>query len=123
MPCPENLVGYSFIIKGKVGRRRRRSLSFLSRHHACIISSSSRLSRGIFLFLHGQAKPTNYYFLCVQRACPRNHELTELTGQDVGLMPPLFYCLGAHLMLLLHGFVAKQACSVLWLSKPFLSNH
>ena len=26
-------------------------------------------------------------------------------------------------MLLLHGFVAKQACLVLWLSKPFLSNH
>ena len=33
-------------------------------------------------------------------------------------MPPLFYCFGACLMLLLHGFVAKQTCLVLWLSKP-----
>ena len=32
--------------------------------------------------------------------------LTELTGQDVGLMASLFYCLGASLMLLLHGFTA-----------------
>ena len=39
---PENL-GFSFIIKGKVDRERR-TLSFLSRHHASIISSSSRLS-------------------------------------------------------------------------------
>ena len=35
-----------------------------------------------------------------------------------------FYCLGARLMLLLHGFVAKQACLALWLNKPaFLSDH
>ena len=38
-------------------------------------------------------------------------------------MPPLFNCLQACLMLLLRGFVAKQARFVLWLSKPFLSNH
>ena len=38
---PENLPDHSFIIKGKVGRGRR-TLSFLSRHHASIISSSSR---------------------------------------------------------------------------------
>ena len=39
-------------------------------------------------------------------------------------MPPLFYCLGACLMLLLHGFVAKQACLALWLRKlAFLSDH
>ena len=51
MLYPENLLGYSFIIKGKMGRGRRTSSSFLSRHHASIISSSSRLSQGIFLFL------------------------------------------------------------------------
>ena len=40
-----------------------------------------------------------------------------------GLMPPLFHCLGAGLRLLFQGFVAKQTCLVLWLSKPtFLSN-
>ena len=43
---PENLVGFSFIIKGKVARGR--TLSFLSRHHTSIISSSSRLGRGVF---------------------------------------------------------------------------
>ena len=38
-------------------------------------------------------------------------------------MPPLFYYLGACLMLLSRGFVAKRVCLVLWLSKPaFLSN-
>ena len=42
MPCPENLAGYSFIIRAEKGRRP--SLSFLSRHHSYIISSSSRLS-------------------------------------------------------------------------------
>ena len=53
--------------------------------------------------------PFPFIFFSVHRgACPRNHELTELTGQDVGLMPPLFYFLGACLMLLLHGFVASK---------------
>ena len=39
-------------------------------------------------------------------------------------MPPLFHCLGACLVLLLPSFLVKQACLVLWLSKPaLLSNH
>ena len=59
----------------------------------------------------------------MQRARPSDHQLSKLTGQDVGFMPPLLR-LGACLMLLLHGFVTKQACLVLWLSKPALfSNH
>ena len=126
MLCPENLVGYSFIIKGRVGRGKRPpSSSFLSRRQASIMSSFSRLG---FLSLHGQARTVmtlwKLLFLCVQRACLRRHKLTELTEQDVGLMPPLFYCLGACLMLRLHGFLAKQTCLVLWLSKPaFLSDH
>ena len=73
---------------------------------------------------HGQARSMNYCFLCVQRVCPRDHLLIYLTGQDMGLLPPLFYCLGACLMLLSHGFVAKQACLALWLSNSaFLNNH
>ena len=123
MPHPENLVGYSFIIKGKVGRGRTPSMSFWSKPHVSKISSSSRLGRGVFLPLHGQARFTNCCFLCVQRAYPRDHELTELPGQDMGLMPPLFYCLGVRLVLLLHGFVVRQACLVLWLSKPDFSNN
>ena len=43
---------------------------------------------------------------------------------DMGLTPPLFYRFEPCLVPLLHGFVAKQACLVLWLSKPaLLSNH
>ena len=48
----ENLVGYSFTFKGKVGRERTPFYSsFLNRCHAFIISCSSRLSRGVFLSL------------------------------------------------------------------------
>ena len=51
MPHSENLVGYSFIIKGKVGRGERPlSSSFLSRCHPSGISSSSRLGKGVFFF-------------------------------------------------------------------------
>ena len=99
-------MGYSFLV-GIVGRGRRPSSSFLSRCHVFIISSSSRLSRGVFLSLHGQARFTNCCFLCLQRAYPRDHELTELTGQDVSLTLPLLFCFGACLVLLLHGFVVK----------------
>ena len=113
MPHPENLVGYSLIIKRKVGRGRTPLMFFWSKPHVSNISCSSRLGRGVFLSLQGQARFTNYGFLCVQRAYPRDHELTELTGQDVGLMAPLFYCFGVRLVLLLHGFVVKQACLVL----------
>ena len=66
MPCPENLLGYSFLIKGKVGRQRT-SWSFLSRCDASIISSSFRLGRGAFLSLRGQARSRNYCFsLCAE---------------------------------------------------------
>ena len=95
-------------------------MSFWSKPHVSNISSSSRMGREVFLSLHGQARFTNC-FLCVQRAYLRDHELTELAGQDVGLMPLLFYCFGVRLVLLLHGFVVKQACLVLWLSKPDFS--
>ena len=50
--------------------------------------------------------------------------LSSLGNQYVGLILPLFYCFGECPMLLLHGFVAKEAGLVLSLSKPaFLSNH
>ena len=46
---PKNLVGYSCIIKGRMGRGRRPpSSSFLSRCHASIISSSSTSGGGVF---------------------------------------------------------------------------
>ena len=83
---PENLLGYSFIIKGK--GRGRRTLSSSRRRSASIISSS-RLSSGIFLSLHGQARSTNYC-VCVCVLCVQRLLITELTGQDV-VMPPSFY--------------------------------
>ena len=42
-----------FYNQRKSGEGRRTSLSFLSRGHASIISSSSRLSKGVFLTLPG----------------------------------------------------------------------
>ena len=66
---------------------------------------------------HGQASST-ICLQCVQRACPRDPQLTGLAGHAVGLMPPLSYCLGACPGLLLHDSVAKQGCLVLWLSRP-----
>ena len=53
-----------------------------------------------------------------QRTCFEGYYLIELTGQDVGLLAPFFFvCLGACLLLLLHGFVAKQVSLFLSLSK------
>ena len=73
MPLPENSLSYSYIIKEKVERGRSTSLPFLSICHDFIISSSSRLSRGIFLSLHGQTRSRNHCFSCLQRGCPRDH--------------------------------------------------
>lgn len=50
------------------------------------------------------------FYVFMQRACPRDHLLTELTVHDGGVTPPLFYCPGACHELLLHGFAAEQTC-------------
>ena len=113
----EDLLGYSFIIRGKVGRGKRPSLSFLNGRHASIISSSSRLGRGVFLSLHGKARSTNYCLLliCAQRA--RLDLLSSLSRMWVshhhcfivwGLAyaPIALSCCQTSLL----GFVAKQTC-------------
>ena len=103
-PLPENLVRHSFIIKGKVGREKKTTFILILRypsnfHHQLLLQDGQR----VFLSLHGQAKTVmalwkNYFrsrykrvftlkchlcingcFLSVQRACPRSHELSELT--------------------------------------------
>ena len=68
------------------------------------------LTYGISHNHHFIMSPFPYIFVssACRRMCPRTHSLAELTGQNVGLIPPLFYCFGTCLMLLLHGFVAKQ---------------
>ena len=114
MPCPENLVGHIFIIKGREGRGRGPSLSFLIRCHVSIISFSSRLGRGVFLSLHSQARSTNC-FLCVQRVCP--NLLSSLRRMwascyhwflfgGMSHTPVACYCFYASLL----GFVVKQTC-------------
>ena len=48
-PLPENLVRYSFIIKGKVGREKKTTFILTLRH-------TSSFHQRVFLSLHGQAK-------------------------------------------------------------------
>ena len=74
------------------------------------------LTYGISHNHHFIMSPFPYIFLfsACRRMCPRTHSLAELTGQNVGLIPPLFYCFGTWLMLLLHGFVAKQTYFLEW---------
>ena len=111
MPRPKNLVGYSFVIKGKVWKERT-SLCFLSRHHAPIISSSFRLGRGVFLSLHGQARPTNYwgFFVCRDLVLGIINWLSALVRVWVS----------CHHCLILWGHVPHFCCMVLLLSKPCL---
>ena len=96
MLCPKNLVGnrvflgvvvgYSFIMKGKV-------------EGSFVVPVWSNYIHKLLFFMGAESM-----------SCTRSHLLTELTGQDVGLVSPLFYCLGACHMLLLHGFVIMQTC-------------
>ena len=48
-------------------------------------------------------------YVRMQRACPRDHHLIDLTEQDVGLNGTIVYCLWACLLLL---------CMILLLSNP-----
>ena len=66
-PPAENLLVYSFIIKGEVEKGRRTSLSLLSRHQVFIINSFSRLSRGALLSVQVRLGPQITVFLmCVE---------------------------------------------------------
>ena len=88
-----------------------------------IISSFSKFSRGVSCPYMVKLDPQITVFYVCREHIPRISG-TELTGQDVGLRPPLFYCFEACPVLQLHGFVAKQACLVLCLSKSvFPKNH
>ena len=81
MLCPKNLVGnrvflgvvvgYSFIMKGKV-------------EGSFVVPVWSNYIHKLLFFMGAESM-----------SCIRSNLLTELTGQDVGLVSPLFYCLGA----------------------------
>ena len=147
MLCPENLVGYSFIIKGKVcvcgwggvGERPLYS-SFLSRCHDSIISSSSRLGSGVFISLYGQAG-TVMALWKNNFGSQYNEELSlwSVTFPEI----VVFYVCKEHVLEVInllssldwmwischHCFIVLRHVSclcfmVLWLSKPvFLSDH
>ena len=98
------------------------SLSLLSRGHASVISSSPRVGKGVFLSLRVKlGSQTVDFYVCAEHVLVVINFLSSLGRTE--LIPPLFYCLGACLVLLPPGFVPKQACLLLWLSKAaFLSN-
>ena len=49
---------------------------------------------------------TTVFHVCREHVLGTGSSLTELTGQDVGFIPPLFYCFGVYLMLLLEKAMA-----------------
>lgn len=102
---PLELTGLRLYNQRKSGRKNSVFLEQTSIFH---YRSSSRLSRRVFLFPHAQARFTKYLFLCLHRVYFKIINLIELTEQDVGLMPSLFYGLGASLMFLLHGFLLSK---------------
>ena len=115
MPHRENLLGYSFIIR-KSGEGRRPSLSFLSKHQRFYHQLLLQVEQGSFLSLHRQARFTNYCFFYVYRQYVRG--IINLLSSLCSMWVSMFHCFGGCLVLLLCGFVAKEACLLLWLSKP-----
>lgn len=109
VPDLKSLVGYSFIIEGKVGKERRPSLSSLSRRHIFIISSFSMLSRGVFS-LRGQAKSTNYWFI---------HMCRENVLGTIDVLNSLGRMWGScHHCFIVRGHVPCFSCMSSLLSKP-----
>ena len=51
-------------------------------------------------------------YVCMQRACPRDHYLIELTEQDVGLSGTIVLLFVGMSLASVHDFVAKQSCLV-----------
>ena len=107
-PTPENLVGYSFIIKGEVGRGRF-SLSFLYRYHVSIMNSSSRLGKGVFS-LHSQTRSVHKLVFCVckEHVLRIANLLSSLGSRWVSY----------HHCFIVWGHVLRFSCMVMLLSKP-----
>ena len=90
------------------GRRRlslygqARTVTALWKYFQVSVQWASSFWKAIF--------PSMIVFVCVCTESVWGWVLIELAGQDVGLMPSLFYHLGVCSVLLLHGFAAKQAC-------------
>ena len=94
------LTGLQFYNQRKSGQGEKKFF-VLSRCHSSIISSSSRLSRGISLPLYGLGRSTNYcFFMCVESMSWGS--LTYWAGY--GSHTTTVYSFGAYLVLLLHEF-------------------
>lgn len=107
---PANFLGYSFIITGKVGRGRP-SLTFLSRHHSSIISSSSRLSRFLWPLPQVSSKVDKrlFFFNVCREHVPWIVKF-RAPWAGCGAHATTGSLLGAGLLLLVRGSVAKQTC-------------
>ena len=108
MPHPENLVGYSFIIKGRVGRGRTPSMSFWSKPHVSKISSSSRLGRGVFLSLMVKlGSQIVVFYVCREHILGIMNLLSSLGRMWVS----------CHHCFIVWGYVLCSCCMVLFLGK------
>ena len=139
LPCPKNLVGYSFIIKGKVGRGKDHLLPYpwIDFHHWVLLYLMARVGGEhgniVFWSLCGRAGTVmtlwknislrvpftlkchisiNSCFWCLQRVCPGS---LNYWAHWAGCGPPVATVLlfGARLVLLLCGFLAQRARLVL----------
>ena len=72
------------------------------------------------LYINEKTNQQKINFSSSRVACPRIISLLNSLNRMWVACNHCFIVLGACLMLLLHGFVAKQFCLVLWLSKPAL---
>ena len=72
------------------------------------------------LYINEKTNQQKINFSSSRVACPRIISLLNSLNRMWVACNHCFIVLGACLMLLLHGFVAKQVCLVLWLSKPAL---
>ena len=109
------------INKEKVGKERISFYSsFLSRHHVPIIRSSPRLGSGNFVPIWSSWDCKNYVRFLYSRHVSTLEIFNLLSSLD-RIWVSCHHCFilggGACLELLFHGFIAKQACLVFWLSK------
>ena len=114
----QELTGLQFYNQRKSGEEEKNFFVFLSKHNASIIYSSSRLGRGVFFSLYGQARSVDDCFLCVQITCPRIMNLLSSLGRTWVSCHHCFIVLGMSLASVawfccsacLFAFVVKQTC-------------
>ena len=108
MLCPKNFVGYSFIIKGKVGRGKEGLLCLSGVDIMFSSLTLSRLNRGVFLSLRGQVRSTYCFYVCREHVLGVTNLLSSLGTMYVS----------CHHCFIVLGHILCFCCVVLFLSKP-----